>query len=481
MTGAAFPRRFGAGVLAVILTALVPGPDLAAQDGDPPETTERAETLRAFLEAKDPALRGEAALALAALGLKDDIPRIEALASDRSPEAAARAILAVGEVARPGCQHLLRRIANDDSRPDLVRQAAHFALGKLPGTDAQDGIDDLMLQLEMAGFDRGRELIAALAAGVVESGEDQREGWLRRFLEDETIRDPELRLMLAQALAALGSTLRDEILDRLLNGDEPNDRHSASLLLANDPAEPDRRLAKKVQGLARSERDAGARIAHLEVLIAWDHRDVESVATRMSRVGDPRIAAAGYRVLLERLSPKKQAKLLEKLEDADRAILEALFVQSETSPNEGLKQLAPRLLNDPNADPRARRIAASLCAEEMAEVARLNLRELLTDCRDADEFAATLRLLQSIDGLEASTLDELRDLDSTDSEVWSARLQGLARVQPDWALPMLEAAIETDEAHAAAALQSWRLATSSKPLAFPKKLAGDLQQLIGAR
>jgi len=157
------------------------------------------------LEHRDPAVRGEAALVVAASELGDLDPSLLRLARDREEAARVRGLLALGLRGAPGAANALNEIlAASAHYRTATGLAAAYALGALP---AEQGSAPLVRRI--ASFQQGnqrqqRDQMLALLLGLQAHPDLAVRTALQQLYADDSLRDAELRAVILDHL------LRDE-------------------------------------------------------------------------------------------------------------------------------------------------------------------------------------------------------------------------------------------------------------------------------
>ena len=244
--------RWGLGFL--LVTYPLPGPRAQAIVLDPVIAQ-----IEPLLQSKSPALRGEAALALASTRESRYYAPILELASDPKPAARHRALLALGYLQQPGTDAPLTRTLTDAPRDSLDRAVSTMALGLLPEEPRIPAIHEFFVRVHSSSRKRIQNEFTSMLLGLLHGQHPAYRSSLESILEDASYRDRPILVLVLQNLAKMPRGVDTSVLFELLHSPNPAlaetslqammrpgiklsaDQHSPVRRLATtDPSPPDR-------------------------------------------------------------------------------------------------------------------------------------------------------------------------------------------------------------------------------------------------
>jgi len=153
------------------------------------------------LNSKDPEIRGEAAIVVAAAGHVAQELRLLEIANDPSPAASYRATLALGLLATPQAitylEELLRTTAGRTSDQGVV---AAFALGLVPTDRIETAVARTLTLFEHGSWKRQHDIFISLLIGMTRQPGRSEQRALAQLLENDANRAAESRALLLQLL-----------------------------------------------------------------------------------------------------------------------------------------------------------------------------------------------------------------------------------------------------------------------------------------
>ena len=142
-----------------------------------------------LLRSEDPAVRGEAALALATSRDRRFYQAILEMASDKAQAARHRALLALGHLQHPGTDTILQQTLRTSSRDSLDRLLAAMALGILPEEPRIPAIDEFFVRVHSSSQRRIHGEFSSLLLGMLHHPQAPYRKSLESFLEDASYRN----------------------------------------------------------------------------------------------------------------------------------------------------------------------------------------------------------------------------------------------------------------------------------------------------
>jgi hypothetical protein len=463
-------------LVAILALAAVVGTPGTARAQIPP-----AGGLVALLADRDPELRGEAALVLAAQGRDGAREAIRPLFEDRDASVRARALIAYGILAADGADAELGKRLLDREAPESIRVAAAFALGCLPDSQPSPSIDRYLGRAEGGSRRRHRDTLIALLAGLQRAPHPQRLAQIDALLLDASLKDPAvLGLALAAQRRAGGSPSTDEVV-RLLALRETTIRIAAiEAVAASDPVSE--RLVESMRELADGDDEPAVRAAALLALAAHAAgatpakgrtpagdvlpRSTRSLAQLALASDDVRLVEAATHVLCaDAESDGRAAASARARESGDLVIQRAVLRGWQGTPTAALIDVARRFGARPDASAADRGIALHILASARERDAVALARATLHASDDAELIADALTQLRTMDqGLDLDA--ELAPFAAAPSPRLPVRIQALGRIDLPLASRLAERALglaEPGSAERRELLAAWRRALWPPP------------------
>lgn len=476
-------------VALLALAAVAAAPGVArAQDAAPGG-------LFALLADRDPQVRGEAALILAAQGREGAREAIRPLFEDRDTGVRTRALIAYGILAADGADAELGKRLLDREAPESVRVAAAFALGCLPDSQPSPSIDRYLGRAEGGSRRRHRDTLIALLAGLQRAPHPQRLAQIDALLHDASLKDPAvLGLALAAQRRAGGSPGTDELV-RLLALRETTIRIAAiEAVAASQPVSE--RIVESMRELADRDDDPAVRAAALLALAAHETgaapasgsdpargalpRSTQTLARLALASDDVRLVEAATHVLCgDTGSDGRAAASARARGSSDLVIQRAVLRGWQGTPTAALIEVARRFGARPDASAADRGLALRTLASARERDATALARATLHASDDAELVADALAQLRAMD--QDLDLDaELAPLVATPGPLLPVRIQALGRIDLPLASRFAERALglaEPGSDERRELLTAWRRALWPPP---PSQVLAVLPQELAA-
>ena len=430
-----------------------------------PATASFNALLRRAIRHEDPAVRGEAALALAAAvktqglqALDGDLEALRKIAAEPKPLAHVPAILALGLIAPTGVEVTLGELFEQDA--PSRRQAVAFAFGCLPDSLPTPTFDDFLAAVPGGSYSRNRAVLNAWLAGVAcsaghhseESPAGRHQTTLRFLIEDVANRDSSIRVFAASALYAIDHVLDPELVETLRSSKQASTQ-ALGIELTEPGALDNLELRSRFTRIARRDRSSKVRAAALHTLIDARAFSVLELAARAIASEDGAEVAAGVRIILSygghRQRRDLEAATQERTPAERQRILDGW--DGPISPSFGKALLADGLDRELPIELRAS--ALQLCANAGEPRARKAILALLAK---TDLPALRSRLLQSLFRYGEAE----RHLNSEDGIGSAEWIQAACAVDPATGASALAEAIGSLEpSELTGCLAAWRRAT----------------------
>jgi hypothetical protein len=358
-----------------------------------------ADAARLGATAAEPAVRGEAALVLAATGDDRHYETVLAVARDPQPAARLRGILALGYLGTPGSELVLEEIlAASRTRPQPDGIVAAFALGLLPEDVAPAAVTRYLVRFLQSSFKRQRDVLLAMLAAL--AGRDapaQREA-LHQLFDDAANRDPAVRGALLQVLGRIPDGITPERAATVLRRGSTAERGAVLRWLASQE-EPPKELLPLLTDMVAHDGDGGVRAGALAVLTRLRHLPALDLAARAIRSPDALEVAQGTRTALLLGGSAMRAAIERGFSTLPVQNQIAVMQQLGGAMSEAF-QLSTLELAADRRQPLTLRIASALALAraEVTEVAPA-LRALFLDARgftDLTEIAHALQRLEAV-------------------------------------------------------------------------------------
>lgn len=467
-------------LVAILALAALAGAPSGAR-GQGPVASPAAGGLVALLADRDPEIRGELALVLAAQGREGAREAIRPLFEDRDPSVRARALIAYGILAADGADAELGKRLLDREAPESLRVAAAFALGCLPDSQPSPSIDRYLGRAEGGSRRRHRDTLIALLAGLQRAPHPQRLAQIDALLHDASIKDPAvLGLALAAQRRAGGSPGTDEVV-RLLALRETTIRIAAiEAVAASHPV--GERLVESMRELADRDDDPAVRAAALLALAAHEAGAAPDRGRSPARGAPPRstrtltqlalasddvrlVEAATHVLCSDEQSDGRATASARARESGDLVIQRAVLRGWQGTPTAALIDVARRFGARPDASPADRGLALRILASARERDAVALARATLHASDDVELVAEALTQLRAVD--QSLDLDaELAPLVATRGPLLPVRIQALGRIDLPLASRLAERALglaELGSAERRELLAAWRRALWPPP------------------
>lgn len=475
---------------AAVASALLLSGFAHSQDNDSVDRMVATAAAR-LLDHREPMVRGEAALVVAARRAAEHNPRLLMLAQDAASEARLRATLALGIAGTPGaCQVLAPRLRNLGDRSGAEGVVAAYALGMLPEEIAGSTVSTLLASLRQGNWRRQRDVLVALLLALRANPSRSQATVLRQIWDDESLRDGEVRALLLEVLLPLDDLLNGRnggaeaaAWRRLLERGSDPERAALLRYIAAAPTPVDAALIEPLLRVAAHASDPAQRVAALAALTRMRHLPALDLAAEALDDHAPTVMAQGMRSALAIGGAGMRTVLENHLLHADEAHLAALLPAYDAPPSPELADLCARLATDLQRPLAVRATAAVALARGANDRAAPILRDLFRSARDPAVLPALAGALCA-PGTEPPALDRL--LDGTgdltdDPERW----QALLGVRHPEAIRLLLRVLDDPLAHPEhlrLALQLWRRATVvAAPHAPVGSVPTALRDLLGDR
>lgn len=354
-----------------------------------------ADALR-HLDSPEPDVRGEAALIVASTGDPALEPRLLALADDQDPTTGDRAAIALGLLATPAAvQALEQRIAAADRGERAV--AAAFGLGLVPPERAGSTVARVLPTFARGSWKRQRDALLALLLGMCRHPERDEQLALRRLLDDDSNRDPELRALLLQLLLPLDRSFDDKILRRICDRSSDGERLVLLRWLATRPPADNAPWLDELVRIVQHDRRPAHRAAALAALTRSRHLPALELAARALRSSDADECAAALRAMLAIGGARTRGALEQHLiDELDAGRKAALLTNYGAPPSQHLALHAAALADDASQPEAVRVAAADVLAKSQPERAAPLLRDLFRATADGGCAAVLARALARV-------------------------------------------------------------------------------------
>lgn len=436
----------------------------------------------------DAAVRGEAALIVAAERSMRDHSALLTLTRDKDETARLYGILSLGLLGTPGVSHTLRSFLDGPQvRAEPTGIAAAFALGCLPPEESAGLVNEVLSGYLRGSSKRQRDALVALLLALRHRPQPAATPALRRLFDEDSARDLEVQGLLLQVLLPADASLRGTDLLRILQRGGADERiavleHVGDALRHDAPAGHGE-LDATLRDLARptSGGDAGVRAAALTAMARHRLPQTLDLAVEALAAKDPRELTAAMHVVLS-LGGASMRQVLERhvLSTVEPARKTALLMAFAAPPSPTLLDDCAGLAADRKADFEVRRAAAFLLARAAPQRAGAVLRELFLEDQDAvgrrSLAAALLRTpgappsLSQLLGEDGALRDHPQD--------WHALL-GAGHPQAERQLLALLGERSVSAAELVPALRAWRCrAALSLPRADAQRLPAAIARIL---
>ena len=251
-----------------------------------------------FLDHPDPRLRGEAALAIGSSKDPRHLPKILAVANSGEATARTLGLLALGYLGAPGSESTLTTaMGKPGAKTDATMIAAAFALGRLPADHGSEALSQRLAAFSEASYKRQRDILLAMASGLLDRGGDDAAAALERLAKDAALRDPAAKAAVLTALATPKRSLDLRLFEPALTASAPEVR-IAGLHAFQLHEQAGRERVSAIARLASSDADPSVRAAALRCLSQLRHAPALDMAQKAIRSAHPGEAEQGVATML---------------------------------------------------------------------------------------------------------------------------------------------------------------------------------------
>ncbi|MBM4063085.1 MAG: HEAT repeat domain-containing protein [Planctomycetes bacterium] len=478
--GSTTPPRWIARIAPVLLCL---APCASAQaDSEVVARLVAADAARLLLH-RDPVVRGEAALVLAARSDPANHVAIVAVAADDDPAARLRGLLALGLQASPGVASLLAdELLDHGERTRPAGLAAAYALGSLPPDHAPAIVTETLTSFLQASWRRQRDVLAALLLGMRRHAQAPQTTALRRLFDEESNRDPDLRAALLGLLLPIDPTFDAPRLRRVLERGSEAERLALVHWLAVNPSPGETDLLPAVARLAVHGTRPELRARALEALTRLRHLPALEFAARALRSTDPGEVGQAVQSAL-RIGGTSMRGALERhlLAEPDPRLQAAMLRAWSAPPSPALADACAEFARRSTPDPALRCAAVLLLARCDAPRAAPMLRDAFRQVNDSGQLELLARALVR-EPASAPPLARLLD-GAADLHGRPAAWRALLGAGHPEAVRQLLACLRDPGADArdlAAALRAWREVTTPLTPQLVARFPAALRRAIDA-
>ncbi len=362
-----------------------------AQEPAPRAFAQRA---RELLTDPAPRVRGEAALVLAAARDPADHEALRRIAGEPQQESAQRALIALGILAAPGTsQILLPLLPEPGGKFDDRAVVAAFALALLPDEQGSAELARVLVRTRQGSFRRQQPLLHALALGSSMRSGTMHAGALEQLLHDESLKDPQVRALLLQALARIEGMPADDDLGAALASAHGEERAAGMRILASRPSP----AAWLEQAMRMQGRDPDPQVRALALALLTRARHPQALERAMSalRTEDRDEAAQAVRTLLQLGGGALRGAVESSIRSQPEAAhASAMLLAYRGPPSETMASWCREVALDARKPVELRAAAAMVARDAVGEDLRQVLATGLQDSTDPDvrnAAAAALR------------------------------------------------------------------------------------------
>ncbi len=440
-----------------LVTGVVVAAGVVAQDAAPPVEA----SIAAMLAHDDGEVRGEAALALAVSGDSRHYPRLLALARHRDPQAAVRALVALGELGTAGAESLLGDVLLRPGHSVARRAAAAYALAILPDDRGARAVDGFLRRISGGGHRRHREPLAALLHGIARRGDASRAPALERLLGDKSYRDPLLRRLTLRAWAACDGRALD--LRQWLRAEAEHDRLGALEAVLRRPQALTAEVAPLVLALATDDPSPEVRGTALRALTAARAPAALVAAQHALKSTAPvEVAAAVAAVRAFGAQVARRDLLLRALQHPTERVQQAMLAAHDRGralPTD-LSDACLQVARDRRNSGAVRSAAAALAARTGDREAVITLQELFLELEESHSLTRAAAGLALLAPRTALPTDLDAPATASDRRLQAVRIEALLRARHPQGGARLVAALQDERLGAgerARLLRAWRL------------------------
>jgi hypothetical protein len=416
-------------------------------------------------QASDPLVRGEAALVLASTGEARWHETVLAVAKDDDARARLRGILALGFLAAPGSETMLRELlAASGTRVKPEGVAAAFALGVMPDAIAPAEATDCLGHFLGSSMKRQRDVLLALLGGLGGHAPVLQQRGLLLVYDDSANRDPQVRAALVLAMARIPATLTPARIEHALRTGAAEERRAVLQACARS-VDPPASLLQLFAHHCEQDPDPQTRAAALAVLTRLRHLPALEVAARAVRSNDPTEVEQATRSVLQLGGSSMRRALEAELQGLGQAQQAALLTAFQGPLDDDFAVAVQKIAGE-RKNPIALRTAAGLALTQAEVHAAVPvLRDVFLDARGAAPLRSLAHALLQLEQ-PAPDLARLHDGRPDDLAEQPERLAALLEAgHPQAARFCLEQLQRHNLPPAAAAglLRAWRLAALPLP------------------
>jgi len=287
-----------------------------------------------LLQSKSPALRGEAALALASTRQSRYYAPILQLASDPKPAARHRALLALGYLQQPGTDAPLHQTLTDAPRDSLDRSVSTMALGLLPEEPRIPAIDEFFVRVHSSSRKRIQNEFTSMLLGLLHGQHPAYRSSLESILEDASYRDRPILVLVLQNLAKMPRGVDTSVLFELLRSPNPALAETSLRALMRPGVKLSAAQRKVITGLARGSKvPTSVRSAALRLLTRLRRPAALDLADSFLRGKKPALAAAAVHTILKLGGGSLREALEHQIINTGDANLQLAMLEAKTPPH----------------------------------------------------------------------------------------------------------------------------------------------------
>lgn len=439
---------------ALCLAPLAPGQGPAPARELPRESAKVVAMAQTLVHDRDPEVRGEAVLLLAAsrdLPAGGDVFGVALRASkDPAPAARLRGILALGLLGETGVEVRLAELLGGE--PSTETEAAALALGMLADSHPGIAVEAYFTKFEGSSYRRQRGTLLAMLVGLGLEPHPSKIRALQDLFDDDALKHPDVRILLYEALGAVAHGLTDEDIDEMVEHRDARIRALGARWTVEDTEPSESRLAT-LEKLAQRDPDENVRAAALDALTRARHLPALEIAAKAATSRDPIEAAQGMRSAARLGGGAMSQALEDRILSTRRPALQAALMAALPGPwTDRYLETCAELAIDTRRPADLRCAAAlTLAAAGNAEAAPI-LRTLFASQAGRDHLPALARALIGLT-TEPPALDHLHPEGKTlDAE----RLEALLAAGHEGAAGAWLEAFARADAPRAALLRAWR-------------------------
>jgi len=411
--------------------------------------TPALETLRGDLEVllsdRNPSIRGEAALALAATGDSKYHSAIREITRDRSRAARLKGIVALGVLGSPGAETVLGELLLAPGPPSPDRDAAALSLGLLPDSFPVPAIERYFNRVDGGSYRKNHDTLSSMLVGLSLAPHPSRVPTLARLLDDAANRDPRLRRLAMLALAANPDALPQIETAEWLGSKHEDERLGALEAIEATGEDPGQEAIKLIGRTARRDRSPRVRAAALRVLTRLRHPD--SLELSVVAIGSRHVeeVAAGVDTARRLGGGTIRMAMEDQILHAKRADLQAaMLAEYDASANPEFVTGCLRLAEDRRTAEAVRVQAASLAARSGERKSGGTIRELFAQAKDVANLRALAAAAHTLDPSLISLDRVFPPTSGDDLRLLAARTEALLAARHPGAPGLLKEALGSE-------------------------------------